>query len=532
MTKAPFSLSKLPSKPGCYFFKDISGEIIYIGKAKNLKKRVSSYFAKDVLDSKTASLVESIRDVEVLITKNEVEALLLESNLIRKHKPKYNIELKYGVRYAWVLLTDEKYPRLLTARSKKTGGEYFGPFTSGQLRRTLIETLQKKFFIRTCRKLPKKPCLRYHIEICKAPCVGYQSHEDYMRYIEAVRRYLKGDNDDLIKELESEMHDHSKKQEFEKAKECKEQIEALGFLQKRMLVENNRLEEQDVIGYKRYKDKKDHLEKVYVILFSFRNGVLQDREQFTIADERSVLDEFLKRYYEAAPLPSEIILPHELDDVSIREYLKEKAGHKVTLTAPKRGLKRELLSMVESNLNAKFSEAELLAREIQEKLGLEQPARTIECFDISHLSGTEMVGAMSYFRDGQPVKGEYRRFKIQDVDGIDDFRAMEEVVRRRYARLKKENKPFPDLILIDGGAIQVDFAVKAIEKLGLDIPLVGLAKKQEEIYFPDELVAKRFNKDSRMMRTLIQARDEAHRFGVSYHRLLRSKRQARDGRKK
>ncbi|MGM5481083.1 MAG: excinuclease ABC subunit UvrC [Nanobdellota archaeon] len=528
MPQAPFSLSKLPSKPGCYFFKDISGETIYIGKAKNLKKRVSSYFAKDLLDSKTASLVEAIRDIDVIVTKNEVEALLLESNLIRKHKPKYNIELKYGVRYAWILLTNEEYPRLLTARSKKMEGEYFGPFTSGRLRRTLIETLQKKFFIRTCRKFPKKPCLRYHIEICKAPCVNYQSHEEYMTYVKVVKRYLKGDNEELIKELESEMQEYSEHLEFEKASERKDQIEALGYLQKRMLVENNRLEEQDVIGYKRYKDKKDHLEKVYIILFSFRNGVLQDREQFTIADERSVLDEFLKRYYEVAPLPSEVILPHELEDESIGEYLNEKAGHKVTLTVPKRGLKKELLLMVESNLDAKFSEAELLAKEIQEKLELDHPVRTIECFDISHLSGTEMVGSMSYFRDGQPVKGYYRRFKIKTIDGIDDFRAMEEVVARRYSRLKEETMPFPDLILIDGGAIQVDFAVKALEKLSIDIPLIGLAKKEEELYFPHESVAKRFKKDSLMMRTLMYVRDEAHRFGVSYHRLLRSKRQKRD----
>ncbi|MFW5865802.1 MAG: excinuclease ABC subunit UvrC [Nanoarchaeota archaeon] len=524
MPHAPFPLQKLPSQPGCYFFKDMTGDIIYIGKAKNLKKRVSTYFSKEIQDTKTSVLVEEIRDVEFIVTKDEVEALILESNLIRKHKPRFNIELKYGSRYAWIVLTDERFPRLLTARNKNLQGDYFGPFTSGQSRRTLIETLQKKFYIRTCKTLPKKPCLRYHLGLCKAPCVSYQSEEEYNDTMDVVRRYLQGDNKKLVEELKKEMEEHSRQQKFEKAKERKEQIEALTYLQKRMLVDNDRLEEQDVIWYKKFTDEKDYLEKVQVLVFSFRNGTLQGREKYTIADQEHALDEFLKRYYEIAPLPSEIIIPHTLEDSSIQEFLKQKANRKVTLTIPQRGLKKELLDMAKNNMDANFDEEQLIAADIQEQLGLDHPVKTIECFDISHLSGSSMVGSMSYFKHGKPVKSKYRKFKIRTVEGIDDFRAIEEVVLRRYRRLKEENKTYPDLIVIDGGPIQVDFAKKALDSLKLDIPMVGLAKKFEEIYLPEKQTASRFDKDSRMMKVLIQARDEAHRFGVAYHRNLRSKR--------
>ncbi|MGM5480513.1 MAG: excinuclease ABC subunit UvrC [Nanobdellota archaeon] len=519
---------QLPQKPGCYFFKDTADKIIYIGKAKNLRKRVSSYFTKKHIDSKTTHLVEHIHSIEHIITKNEVEALLLESNLIKKHTPQYNIELKYSLRYAWIVLTDEIFPRLLTARTKSIPGEYFGPFTSGQLRRTLIETLQKRFFIRSCKTFPKKPCLRYHIETCRAPCVKYQSEKKYNQYVDKVRSYLRGNNKSLIKILEREMYAFSSKQEYEKAKERKEQISALEYLQKRILVENNRLEEQDVISYYTFVDSNDTISKTYLIVFSFRNGILEQRQEFTIAGEEDVLDEFIKRYYENTPLPSEIIIPQPLQDESIKEYLSEKAKRKITITIPQKGLKKELLDMAKQNLSSKFSNAITLANDIQQHLSLETPVRTIECFDISHLSGSEMVGAMSYFEDGKPVKEKYRKFKIRTVDGIDDFRAIEEVVRRRYKRLLDEKKEFPDLILIDGGRIQVDFAMKALHKLGVSIPLIGIAKKYEEIYFPKEVVAKRFDKNTLMIKTLIQARDEAHRFGITYHKLLRSKRQKRE----
>ena len=526
--EAPFDLSKISDKPGCYIYKDITGKIIYVGKAKNLKKRVSSYFSKNYQDIKTAQLVENIRDIETIITKNEVEALLLESNLIKQHKPRYNIDLKYGVRYAWIVLTNEEYPRLLTARTKGMDGEYFGPFVSGNLRRVLLDILRKKFYIRTCRVLPNRPCLRYHIGICKAPCVQKQTREEYMENIEKVRAYLRGKNKELIKELEKDMKEAAAKTNFELAQIHKEQIESLEYLQDQMLVENSRLEEQDVINYKRFISEKDHKEYVQLIVLSFRKGVLSEKQSFKIADEENVLEEFMKRFYEIAQPPSEIIIPHGVEDKSINEYLEKIAGYKVTITIPQRGMKKELLELVDKNIDETISYGEKLAYEIKDKLGLDKPVRTVECFDISHLGGTNTVASMVHFKDGQPVKSKYRKFKIKTVEGIDDFRSMNEVVTRRYKRLLEESKEkgvgvFPDLILIDGGAQQVAFAQGALKDIGVDVPMVGLAKKFEEIYFPDRKQPSRFDKDSDMMRVFINARDEAHRFGITFQRSLRSK---------
>ena len=519
--QTPFSMSRIPSKPGCYIFTDKQDRIIYIGKAKNLKKRVTSYFSKQHKELKTKQLVEHIHNCEVIITPNEVEALLLESSLIRQHKPKYNIDLKYGVRYAWIVLTNEQFPRLITARNRGLDGEYFGPFVSGQLRRVLIDTLQKKFFIRTCHTFPKKACLRYHINLCKAPCIKAQNKEEYIQNIELVRAYLQGKNKELIKNLEKEMKSHSKKEQFEVAKLIKEQIDALRFLQERILIENTRLEEQDVIQY--LIERKKNKDYVKLMIFSFRHGVLHDKEEFTIAHEEEFLESFLKRYYEVAPAPQEIIIPQELSDKNIEAYLGKLANYKVKIVVPQRGMKKELLELVAQNLVAKQTEAEQLAKELQTNLQLYYPIRTIECFDISHHSGTSMVGAMVHFKDGKPLKSKYRKFKIQTVEGVDDFRAIKEVVYRRYKRLIESKQELPQLILIDGGEIQVEFAGKALQELGIYIPYVGLAKREEEIYFPNKKIAQQFSKKSLMMRTLIQARDEAHRFGITYHRLLKKK---------
>ncbi|MBN1175325.1 excinuclease ABC subunit UvrC [Candidatus Woesearchaeota archaeon] len=521
--KAPFDLTKISDKPGCYIYKDITDTIIYVGKAKNLKKRVSSYFSKNYLDLKTAQLVENIKSVETIITKNEVEALLLESNLIRQHKPRYNIDLKYGMRYAWIVLTNEEYPRLITARSRNLDGEYFGPFVSGNLRRVLLDVLRKKFYIRTCRVLPKKPCLRYHIGVCKAPCVKKQTQKEYEENVEQVRTYLRGKNKELIKDLQKQMKEAAAKTNFELAKIHKEQIDSLEYLQNQMLVENSRLEEQDVINYKKYTSQKDNKDYVEVIVFGFRRGVLSQKQTFTIADEENALEEFIKRFYEVEKPPSEIIIPHEIEDNSLEKYLEEISGHKVSLTIPQRGMKKELLELVDKNIDEEISYAESLAFEIKDNLNLEKPVRTIECFDISHLGGTNTVASMVHFKDGKPVKSKYRKFKIQTVEGIDDFRSMNEVITRRYSRLKKEKREYPDLILIDGGSQQVAFAKKALDAIGVNIPMVGLAKKFEEIYFPDKKDPIRFDKNSNMMKVFINARDETHRFGVTFQRSLRSK---------
>lgn len=519
--QAPFDLTTLSTKPGCYIYKDITGEIIYIGKAKNLRKRVSSYFSKDHQDIKTTVLVSNIKSVDTIITPNEMEALLLESQLIKKHKPKYNIDLKYGVRYAWIVLTNETFPRLLTVRNPGIDGEYFGPFVNGYGRKQLIDILQKKFFIRTCRTLPKKACLRYHINICKAPCIKEQSQEEYMIQVEQVRKYLQGKNKELIKELQNDMKEFSKKQQYELAQQRKDQIQALETVQERIVVENTRDNEEDVINYKKIMHKGREL--IRFLVFSFRRGVLVDKEEYDVSEEKYVLDEFIKRYYEVAIIPRTIIVPHEIDDEKIIPYLENLSEHKVEIVVPQRGLKKDMLDLATTNLEAGLSEAQILAHEFMDTLQLDKPIRTIECFDISHLSGTNMVGSMSYFKDGKPLKSMYRKFNIQTVVGIDDFRAMKEIVGRRYKRLVEEKKEFPDLIVIDGGAIQLDFAQQAIKELGLNIPMIGLAKKFEEIYFPNVKEPTQFDKKSAMMKTIIQARDETHRFGITFHRKKRSK---------
>lgn len=521
--KPPFSLETLSTKPGCYLFKDILGEIIYIGKAKNLKKRVSSYFSKHHDDIKTKQLVEHIRDVEIIVTTTEIDAFLLESNLIKRHKPKYNIDLKYGVRYAWIVLTKETYPRLLTARAQNYDGEYFGPFVSGQLRQVLLDILRKKFFIRTCRTLPKKACLRYHIGLCHAPCIHKNIRDEYSKNVEHVRLYLQGKNKDLIKTLQFEMRSFSDNLNFEAAKLRKDQIDSLKYLQEQILVENTRVQEEDVINYVLLPGSPSSGPIVHVLVFSFRRGVLVDKQTFKIPYEESILDSFVKSYYATTPPPQTIILPQELSDSSIYTYLKTLADRAIKIVVPRRGLKKELLDLVKENLHASTGEAERLAMEFQQNLKTDVPIRTIECFDISHLSGTNMVASMVQFVDGKPKKNNYRKFKIQSLDGVDDFRAMYEVVNRRYKRLFEEKKKFPDLIVVDGGALQLEFALKALQELGLDIPIIGLAKKFEEVYFPYKKLPSRFDQKSFMMRTLIQARDEAHRFAITFQRSLRSK---------
>jgi excinuclease ABC subunit C len=314
------------------------------------------------------------------------------------------------------------------------------------------------------------------------------------------------------------MQEHSDALEFEKAQECKHQLETLEYLQQELLVQRNREHEEDVINYVVEKDI------IRLQLFSYRNGVLQNKQQFKFDEQEDALDEFLKRYYDVKTPPRNIILPHLPEDDSLGEYLSQQTTYTVKFVVPQRGIKKQLLELVTENLLAEQTASERLAKELQELFATPKPVYTIDCFDISHHSGTSMVGSMVHFKNGKPLKSGYRRFRIQTViDTIDDFRAMEEVVKRRYRRTLEGTMPPPDLIVIDGGRIQVDFAMKALEELGLEIPLVGLAKKFEEIYYPGVSEPERYNKKSEAMRTIIQARDEAHRFAITYYRNLKSK---------
>lgn len=520
MSGAPFTLGEVPHRPGCYLYKDVTGKIIYIGKANDLRKRVSQYFTKDHPDRKTRLLVRAIADVDFFITSSEHEALVLEANLIKKHKPKFNIDLKHGNRYAYILLTREKFPRLLTARDTSDKGLYFGPFTSGFARQTLLRTLRKAFFIRTCRTFPKKPCLRYHIGLCKAPCVGLQSEEEYCRNVDEVVAFLKGGSPTIISRLEVEMKSLAQNQAFELAKEKREQILALESLQQRQDVQRADESSMDAINFIKNGDK------VELFVFSVRNGMLGDKDEFTLEFSDGFLDEFLRRYYEqkGSSIPRTILVP-ETVDVSLAQYFSVKANHKVDIVVPQRGKKKSLLELVRKNVEVIKSAPSKASEGLQLALDLPVAPRVIETFDISHLSGTDTVAAMVQFVDGKPNKSGYRRFKIRSVEGeVDDFRSMREVVARRYKRLVDEQAQLPDLVVIDGGGVQLAFALQALDEVGVQLPIVGLAKREEELYLPNKRSPLRLPKSSEMMNLLIAGRDEAHRFSLQYQRLLRSKR--------
>ena len=509
---------KIPKKTGCYLFKDKKNNIIYVGKAKNLRSRVRSYFNNSAKRIKTKKLVEKIDDIDYMITPSEVEALLLEQNLIKKHKPRYNVLLKDSKKYPYLVLTKEDFPRLIVTRRKNLKGEYFGPYTVNDLRNNIVRLLRKRFFIRTCRTFPKRPCLRYQIEICQAPCVGKVSKKEYKKNISKVRDFLKkGDTSIIIQKLKNEMKKYSDNKKYEKAKTKKEQIDAIKEIENKQIIEQKKKSFQDVINY----IEKD--EKVTIMVFYVRNGILTGKDKYTIDATDNFLEEFIKTYYSEKQIPKTIIIPTELKDESIINYLEKKAGRKVNLVKPKRGLKKGLLELAKKNITEKYKKEYKQLIQLKEKLNLKEEPDIIECFDISHNQGSQMVASMVRFKKGKPDKKNYRRFKIRTVKGIDDFRAIKEVVMRRYKRLIKEDRKLPNLILIDGGKIQLDFALKALNKLNLDIKTISIAKKEEEIFIHPKKDSININNKEPMMKLLIKIRDEAHRFGINYHRLRRSK---------
>ncbi len=511
------NLNSLPEDPGCYLFKNKNNDIIYIGKAKSLKKRVSSYFRETNKDEKTKSLVKEISYVEFFATTNEVEALVLENNLIQKHKPFYNIDLKDSRRYAYIIMTDEDYPRLLVARDKSLKGRYYGPFVSAKYRHHVIKVLLQAFSIRTCSKLPKKACLRFHIGLCSAPCINNISKEDYALSIKNAEKFLKGDTKELINRLTTEMELNSKKLFYEKAKTLRDQLNAINFLSEKQKFEVEKRYDEDIINYVVEK------EKVYLIVFNISRGILATKSEFSFDYKEDFFEEFLIQYYYKNSVPKEVILPHKLNDESIIPYLEKMRGAKVDIVIPKIGDKFSLLNLVKRNIEISFLSENKKINALKDALNINSTPRVIECFDISHISGTNVIGSMVRFDNAHPDKSNYRRFKIKTVVGSDDFASINEIVMRRYKRLKNEQKDMPDLIVIDGGKGQLSAAIDALKTLELKIPIISLAKKFEEIYTPYRDVPIRLLKTSEGLKLLMQIRDEAHRFGIKYHRLLRSK---------
>jgi excinuclease ABC subunit C len=509
--------ANLPENPGCYLYADENGTIIYVGKAKNLKKRVSSYFTKKDHDAKTRSLVAHIASVDVVVTDNETEAFLLENTLIKKHQPKYNIDLKDAKRYAWIELTLEKYPRLVIARRATGDGTFFGPFVSAAERDHVLNVAKKIFHLRTCKKLPKRPCLRLHLQSCSAPCTGTVSLEDYEENVKKASLLLKGKSTELLSRLRNEMTTRAEEKEYERALVLRNEITAIEHLAERQQVERRRTYDQDVIAWQVTEGK------VYLLVFNVERGALANKEEFTFDTGEDFFEEFLVQYYSDREPPKELILDHETDP-ALASFLSVKKGQQVEIVVPKRGDKRLLLDLAKKNLEIAFFRDILKSVELGAALNMPFAPSVIECFDISHLAGTAMVGSMVQFRDGKPDKSNYRRFKIKTVEGIDDFASIAEIVKRRYKRLADEQAPFPDLVIIDGGKGQLSAARDALATLGsANLPVIAIAKREEEIYMPDDDFPLRLDKKSIALRYVQEIRDEAHRFAITYNRLLRKK---------
>ena len=509
--------SALPHAPGCYLFSDSAGTIIYVGKAKDLKKRVTSYFTKKDHDAKTRNLVAAIDSVDVMVTKTETEAFLLENNLIKKHQPKYNIDLKDAKRFAYIELTKDAFPRIgIARRLKREDANYFGPFVSAAERDEIIRIIRRIFLLRSCKRLPKRACLRYHMHTCSAPCVGAVSRDEYGQAVEKATALLKGKSGELLAKLKTEMAQASSDMEYEKAIMLRNQIAAIERLAERQHVERPRKTDQDVLGYAVSDDQ------VYLMVFSVEKGLLSDKQEYSFENREDFLDEFLVQYYTDRAPPSELILPHGVDE-ALAGYLSERKGKQVRITVPKIGEKKKLLELVDINIGHSFLKNDLKVKDLQSALDLPEPPGVVECFDISHLSGTAMVGSMVRFVNGRPEKKNYRRFKIRTVEGIDDFASIAEVVRRRYRRLIAEESPMPDLVVIDGGKGQLAAALSALQELGCDLPVIALAKREEEVYVPGETLPRRLDEKGMALRYLQEIRDEAHRFAITYNRLLRRK---------
>lgn len=509
----------LPLKPGVYFFKAPDETILYIGKAKELRKRVSSYFAKTYTD-KTGLLVKEATSIEFIVTDTEVEALILEARLIRQHKPKYNIDLKNGVRYAYLKFTNQDFPRLLTVRKReKDQAQYFGPFTDGTGRENSARLLRSIFKVRTCgEKLPKKVCLQFYLGNCDAPCIANISKEEYKKNVDVATSVLRGKTKMVIKQLETEMKRLSEKKMFEQAKTRRDQIRALRKFGQRQKIEMHKQYNEDVLHWINIG------EKVYVQLFRVEKGNISGKQEFTFESGPEIIEQFIRQYYQTNEIPDMLIIPRPLKEQDlIAAYLTKIKGKKVSIDIPYRGRKKKILDLVYRNILFATEQEDQSLLNLRDHLNLPGVPYVIECFDISTIQGSFNVASMVQFRGGVPDKSNYRRFKIKTVQQQDDFASMAEVVRRRYTRLLKEKKPVPDLIVVDGGRGQLNAAWEVLKDLEVKVPIIGLAKKEEEIYRVETIDTLKLSKKEPGLKLLIQLRDEAHRFAITYHRLLRKK---------
>ena len=514
--------------------KDMDDNVIYVGKAKNLKRRVSSYFLPN-RDLKTTCLVEKIDHIDYIITGNEYEALVLENNLIKKYTPHYNILLKDGKSYPVIRITNEDFPRIFkTRRIIKDGSKYYGPYAKlGELN-TYLDLVAKSFPLRLCSgplSKRKEACLYYHIGRCSAPCINKISKEEYGKYIRACEDFLSGDDASLIKQVEKEMYDASKRLDFETAAKKRDILEALKGVQSNQMVQDwNDEESKDYVAI----EMRSYLTTISIM--QFRNGSLIGKALYrseSLGDETETLFSFIVQYYsDGESLPHEIYVSHEIDASLIERFFDENYSHRVKVLLPRDGKHYRILRLAQENatrdIEKRLKETDNTpALEILRKeLSLERLPRHIEGFDIAQLSGKYTVASLIVFRDGNPSRSEYRHFSIKSLEGkIDDFESMREAVSRRYSRLLAEDAELPDLLMIDGGKGQVNAVLEILEALGIAdrIPVIGLAKEHEELVPPRDGETIRLPHSNEGLRVLIAVRDECHRFATSFNQRMRSK---------
>ncbi len=538
-------LKNLPRSPGVYIMRDGRGRPLYIGKAKSLSHRLRYYFQEgSKLPPRIRAMVSKAEDFEVIITDSEIEALILEANLIKENKPRYNVNLKDDKRYPLIKVTvGENFPRVIVVRkAERDGAKYFGPYTSAKSMRWTLRMLRRIFPMRSCsQSLPAKgeikPCLNFYIKRCLGVCQGNVSQVDYHKIVDGVLLFLSGKNRILEEHLKRAMEEAARLQNFELAAKFRDQLKAVEKVTQSQIIVTQKEVDRDIISYAW--QGRDAV----AVLFKVRGGAMVGREHFYFTlpsgvGEREFLASLLKRIYlNSADIPKEIILPQEVEEGElIADWLTGRRGGKVILVFPLRGERAKLIGMAKENaqllldelLQERAKTRERLAPGVlalQLHLHLERPPRRIEAFDISNIMGSDCVGSMVTFLNGRPHKGSYRRFKIRADFGQDDYGMMREVIRRRYERVLAEKGDLPDLVLVDGGKGQLSAAKEALKGLGIDEqPVIALAKRLDEVFLPGKAESIMLPKDSPALRLIQRVRDEAHRFAVSYHRVLRKKR--------
>ena len=563
-TRAAHLLAATPTKPGVYIMKDAQGKVLYVGKAVNLRSRLRSYFGSTgEFTIKLMDLMPRVADYEYIVTDSEAEALLLENTLIKRDQPRFNIRLKDDKNYPYIKIDlQEAFPRLeITRRVKDDGARYFGPFASASSMRKTMALLKRLFPYRSCTKAitgkDDRPCLEYHIKRCVAPCVGYATKEEYGHVIDQVLLFLDGRQGKVLRELRREMDLASQEMRYERAASLRDQIRAIERVAEEQKVVSLERDDQDIVAVAQADDE------AWVEVFFIRHGKLTGRDNFILAgtrneDPQTILGEFIKQYYPTAShVPAEVLLQYEPPGIgALTALISDRRGRPVGLKVPKRGERKRLVNLVARNAKegldqrrvkwlADKEKVSAALDELQEQLSLPAPPGRIETYDISNIRGTNAVGSMVVFQDGQSKRSHYRRFKIRGVEGIDDYAMMQEMIRRRFGKLGRGSKGngapsdskrpsaakddkgwgiLPDLVLIDGGKGHLNAVLEVMLELGLaNVPLASVAKQEEEVFIPEMAEPINLPRNSQGLYLIQRMRDEAHRFAVTYHRALRSK---------